>query len=34
MGQGKNRGKDLETVRETLAAWRRSHGVLSATLRN
>jgi hypothetical protein len=26
MGQGKNRGKDLETVRETLAAWRRSHG--------
>jgi len=26
MGHGKNRGKDLKTVREALAAWRRSHG--------
>jgi hypothetical protein len=26
MGHGKNRGTDLETVRESLAIWRRSHG--------
>jgi hypothetical protein len=26
MVHGKNRGKDLETVRESLAIWRRSHG--------
>ena len=26
MGQDKNRGKDLNTTREALANWRRSHG--------
>jgi len=26
MGHGKNRGKDLDTTREALASWRRSHG--------
>jgi hypothetical protein len=26
MGQDKNRGKDLDTTREALADWRRSHG--------
>jgi hypothetical protein len=26
MEHGKNRGKDLDTTREALASWRRSHG--------
>src|SRR5690349_3929831 len=26
MGHDKNRGKDLDTTREALASWRRSHG--------
>ena len=26
MEHGRNRGKDLETVRESLTIWRRSHG--------
>jgi hypothetical protein len=26
MGHSRNTGKDLETVRESLAVWRRSHG--------
>lgn len=26
MGHHKNRGKDLDTMREALASWRRSHG--------
>jgi len=26
MGHEKNRGKDLDTMREALASWRRSHG--------